>query len=271
MSFRRISEGYYTAAEARVKLGLTEAAFQGWVKAKKVNKVLLPGKKQGMYLKHEIDQLAISIDAASLTVRYPLRFEKATLETQVEEFKLATLNFGEGTNRFNEKRIELLKKNPDMSYYLWDGNFLVASINIVPLTHEAILRFKDGERGWLLGDYVEQYQPGHPLELIVIDCMTTPLAPENRRKQYAQRLFSELAGNVFVDWAQQGIEIESIHACGGTPDGRSILEHAHFTYLGEPRTNRHIYELNLAESDWKLLIPYRLALAEYRQRYQKGK
>jgi len=264
MSLDRISEVYYTAAEARGRLGLTEAAFQAWVKAKKVNKIILPGKKQGMYSKREIDMLVASIDAATLLERLPLHFEKATLGTQSDEFKLAVLNFGEGTQRFNEKRIELLKKNPDMSYYLYDGRFMVASINFVPLSHDAILMFKQGERGWLLGDYIEQFAPGHPLECIIIDFMTTPLVPENRRKLYAQRLLLGL-GSVFVEWAKQVVEIASIYACGGTPYGRQILENAKFTYLGEPRTNRHIYELDIAKSSLKVLEPYKEILEQHRK------
>ena len=256
MSLERISDLYYTATQARQKLGMTKDAFNHYVRTNVIKKTTLIGN-HGYYEKRMIDTMALSIAATMLTAQSSdLRFEKATLETQGDEFKLAMLNFGERTQQFNEKRIELLKKNPDMSYYLYDGKFMVASINSVPLQHEGILKFKNGERGWLLGEYVEQYVAGKPLELIIIDCMTTPLAPNNKRKQYAQRLFAELA-DLLASWASRGIEIASIYACGGTPDGRQILESAKFTYLGEPRANRHIYELDIVTSGMKLLKPYK--------------
>src|SRR6266571_2830720 len=186
MSLDKISEAYYTAGEARHVLGLTEAAFQGWVRDKKVGKVILPGRRQGVYLKREINMLAASIDAAILAVKEPVvELRKATLETQADEFKLAELNFGDRTLQFHPYRVELLKKNPDMSYYLYDGKFIVASINIVPMAHEGIELFRQGERGWLMGEYVRPYEAGSPLELVIIDFMTTPLAPAPRRNGYA--------------------------------------------------------------------------------------
>ena len=265
MSLDKISEAYYTAGEAGQVLGLTEAAFQGWVRDKKVNKVILPGRKQGVYLKREVNMLAASIDAAILAVKEPMvELRKATLETQADEFKLAELNFGERTLQFHPYRVELLKKNPDMSYYLYDGKFIVASIDIVPMSHEGIELFRQGERGWLMSEYVRPYAAGSPLELVIIDFMTTPLAPAPRRNGYALRLMLRMVDQ-FRIWASQGIEIYRILACGGTPDGRRILETAQFTYLGEPRPNRHMYELELAESHLKVLDPYKEALAEFKR------
>lgn len=268
MSVNKVSEAYYTAAQARNKLGLTEPAFQGWVRDQKVRKIILPGRKQGVYARTEIDLLATSIDMAVLTAkRSDPEFKKATLESLEDEFRLAELTFGEKTAQFHKYRIDLLKRCPDMSYYLYDGQYLVASMNIVPMAHEAIVRFKDGERGWLLGEYVETYTPEKPLECIVIDMMTTPLVPANRRREYAVRLLLGVT-NVLTQWGQQGIEIASIHACGGTLDGRRILETAHFKYLGEPRINRHVYELIIAESNLKALEPYKEALATYKQAHR---
>lgn len=265
MSLDKISEAYYTAGEARHVLGLTEAAFQGWVRDKKVTKVILPGRKQGAYLKREINMLAASIDAAILAVKEPVvELKKATLETQSDEFKLAELNFGERTLQFHPYRVELLKRNPDMSYYLYDGRFIVASINIVPMSHEGIELFRQGERGWLMGEYVRPYEAGSPLELVIIDFMTTPLAPAPRRNGYALRLMLKMADQ-FQIWGSQGIEVSRILACGGTPDGRRILETAQFTYLGEQKPNRHVYELVVEESHLKVLDPYKEALAEYKQ------
>ncbi len=263
MSLGKLSDVYYTASQARRELGLTEDAFQGWIKAKKITKIAIPNRKQGVFDKREIDMIAASIDAAYLLAKSPLRFEKATLETQPEEFKLAVQNFGEGTQRFNDKRIELLKKNPDMAYYVYDSKFMVASIDFVPISHEAIMMFKDGERGWLLGDYVEQFATDHPLECIIIDFMTTTLAPRNRRAQYAQYLLTKLSATL-VEMVDQGVEIATIHACGGTPDGRHLLEKAQFTYLGEPRPGRHIYELDIIKSESPLVQKYRDALAKRR-------
>ena len=261
-TLKEIGEVYYEHKEAREKLGMTRDAFNHYVKTGVITPTRIIGSHR-YFAKKEIDMLAMSIEAAVLAGQSShVEFRKATIETQKDEFKLATLNFGEGTARFHEQRIDLLKRCPDMSYYLYDGNSIVASINIVPIGHEGIIKFREGERGWLLGDYVEQFTPGHPLECIIIDCMTTPLVPENRRKIYALRLLFGL-GTVFIDWAHQGIEIERILANGGTVDGRRILETARFECLGDRKGGRRIYELEIANSDLGILNPYKEALNEY--------
>lgn len=268
MGFKeKLAGAYYTAAEARSVLGLRQDEFHNWVRADKIRKVMLPGRKQGVYSKREVDMLAAKIESAVLAVLREdgLRFRKATLEEQEKEFRLAVLNFGEGTTRFHDKRRELLEKNPDMSYYLYDNDSMVGSINVVPIDHEGIAQFKQGERGWLLGDHVVQYEPGKPLELIIIDLITSPLVPSNMRTQYALHLFFGMA-NVLENWGKQGVQIANIYACGGTSQGRRLLETAGFTYLGEPKPGRHMYELDVMASKLHILEPYKNALADwYRQ------
>lgn len=264
MSRGKLSSIYYTATEAREKLELTEDAFQSWIKSGKITKIKPPVGKQGVFLRKEIDGLVATFEAFYLRgASHDLRFEKATPQTQQEEFKLAELNFGEKTHQFDDRRVELLHKNPEMSYYLWNKDALVASINIVPINSQGIALFEQGERGWLLGDYVEPYSADHPLQLVIIDCLTTPLVPRNRRAQYAMLLFRGLA-QVFEHWAQQGIDIQTIYASGGMPDGQRLLEHA-FTYIGTPRPGRRLYRLEVASSDWVAIQPYKRILAARNQ------
>jgi hypothetical protein len=54
----RIKALYYTAAEARDVLGLTEDSFQYWVKSEKIHKVTLPGRIHGLYSRREVNKLA---------------------------------------------------------------------------------------------------------------------------------------------------------------------------------------------------------------------
>jgi hypothetical protein len=261
-NLEKLSDLYYTATEARKKLGMTRDAFNHYVKTGAIQKVKIVGK-HGHYAKRDIDALAMNIAAAMLAAQAPdITFKQATLEDQENEFELAVLNFGEQTKRFNVYRRELLLANPEMSYYVYDRERLVASINITPLKHNGILKFKDGERGWLLGEYVERFEPSKELEVIIIDFMTTPLAPANRRTQYAMHLFFGL-GRLLEEWGKHGIIIKSIHACGGTPQGRHLLETAGFTKIGEFGA-RHIYEVNVEDSNLKLLSSYKENIAQYK-------
>lgn len=220
-------------------------------------------------MKRENELLAISIASAMLSVQTSdTQFKKATIEDQEKELELAVLTFGKKAKAFHDNRRKFLKINPDMSYYLYDREHLVASINMLPLKHEGIVKFREGVRGWLLGEYIEQYIPGKPLEIIIIDMMTTPLVPPDRRTQYAMHLFFGLIKKL-VEWGKQGIEIERVLANGGTLEGRRLLETAGFAKLGEKAENRIIYELEIATSDLNMLTPYKNALDEQKTTQRK--
>ena len=258
----KLTELYYTATEARQKLGMTRDAFNHYVKTGAIQRTKIIGK-HAHYARRDIDALAMNIAAAMIAAQAPaITFKKATLEDQEKEFELAVLNFGEFTKKFHPNRYQLLVANPDMSYYVYDRDHMVASINVVPLDPEGIAKFKQGERGWLLGEHVVQFEPNKSLEIIIIDFMTTPLAPANRRTQYAMHLFFGL-GKLLEQWGEQGIEIINMYGCGGTPQGRHLLETAGFHKIGE-YGSRHIYELNVSKAQIHLLATYKQAIGKYK-------
>jgi hypothetical protein len=165
--------------------------------------------------------------------------------------------------------------NPSISHHLYDNDHLVASIDIVPLTHDAILEFKnEGKRGWTFStDCIEQFAPGKPLECIIIDMLTTTLVPYQQREKYAALLLRQLARKTLKSWGGQGVEITHVYSAGGTTQGKQILEDLGFTFLGK-HNGRAIYELVVAQANIRLLKPYKEALAEWKltsSKYTKGK
>lgn len=267
MTAGRLSDVYYTAKEARERLQLSEATFHKWVSDERIRKVMLPGRKQGLYAKRDIEAIIAGQEIAMLADQsLQLSFQEATLETLEDEFKLARMVYGEGTARFDEVRKTFLERVPGMTHYLYDGNFLVASLNLLPMAHEGILKFREGERGWLLGDYIKPFATGEQ-ECIIIDFMTTPRVPRDRRTYYAKVLLAHMAG-VFAEWGKKGVEVTTLHACGSTPDGVKNLSNSHFTYLGEPKAGRKIYVMDVANADLKILEGYKKALAKYKTKHK---
>ena len=195
-----------------------------------------------------------------------LVFRKATVRDVDIENYLAYLNYWPGgTNpEIRAARRAFLTYNPDSTYHLYDRGNLVASINIVPLKEDAIEEFKQGKRGWLFGpDQIEQFKPGQPLRCIIIDFLSAPIPSATHRTTYAMQLLMNLALRL-KEWGEKGIEITSIHACGSTDPGRSILRTAEFRELGEPVPGRVIFELDVQSSPLKLLQPYKEALARWK-------
>ncbi|HYL42495.1 MAG TPA: hypothetical protein VEU97_03830 [Ktedonobacteraceae bacterium] len=85
-----MSSQYYTAGEARAKLGLSKSMFFRKVKEGLIPKVVLPGMTQGVYPKRDIDALALSVDSKI----EDFVFSRSTPADQVEEMNIGIGCFG---------------------------------------------------------------------------------------------------------------------------------------------------------------------------------
>lgn len=276
-----IARLYYTAKAAQQKLGMDKDKFNYIVKTRKIQRVPFLGG-QGYYRKNEIDMLASEIDAFLLAgERSHFEFRPASFEDLEDEDHMAYLNFGPGSisPERNASRRKYLEVNPYTSFHLYNSKTLVALINLVPLKHEAILEFQQGKRGWMFSsEMIEQFEPGRRLECIIIDLATLPNVPPEKRQRYGGYLLHKLAIQL-AEWGDQGIDIKSMDACGGTPDGRKILEHAGFQYtgtykipaIGKPdiMSDRPMYHLDIDNSDLVLLHRYKQTLAEWQKLHKK--
>jgi hypothetical protein len=264
----KLAEKYYTAQEAMKTLGMTRDMFNHHVKQKTIKKHVLVGK-HGYYSKVEIDSMREKIESTLMTADIPdLKYHAAQLSDLEDLNRMAYLNFGE-FSRSPERiaaRKRVLEANRSSTFVLYNYHAIVASLDIVPLKHEAILEFREGERGWKFPNkMIEQFEPGHRLECIIIDFMTTTSAPRAKREYYASVLLRRFGSETLVDWGRKGVDIQSIDACGGFEDGKRILNSAGFTSLGVKNHNREIYTLDLDHSELRPLQPYKEALADWKK------
>ncbi|GHO83245.1 hypothetical protein [Dictyobacter formicarum] len=268
---KELAELYYSAADARKVLGIDEDTFQYWGKTERVKRVYLPGRRHPVYSKQAINKLAGQIEATMLAERaIGLEYRKATVNDMDAEVELACLVFGSraGLPEAVALRRAFREKNPDSTYHLYDGDHLVAYINIFPLEHQAIEQFKEGTRGWLLGaENVETFDPGKPLECIIIDLATTPTVPPARRGTYAQILLENFS-RTLTSWGESGIEIAKVYAASNTPSGIRIIRHAGFSTFKEVSTGRFTFELDIESSENRMLLEYKEALNDWKQRRQ---
>jgi len=271
-----IAKRYYTAKDAQKRLGLgkDKDRFNYIMRSRGIKSVPFLGG-YGYYKRLEIDMLANEVYSFLLAGEISqLTYRTATIDDIVTENHLAYLNFGERAlnPKTMEARKNLVKISPESTYHLYDHSFLVASINIVPLKHEAILQFIDGKRGWLFeeGD-MERFEPGKPLECIIIDVMSTTIVPPDKRNTYGMILLRNFFAVTWKQWGERGISISQFYSNGGTESGHRLLKSAG----GQPitqaehelnsRVKRTIYEVDVASSTKKIFNPHKHALAEWRK------
>src|SRR5579884_723803 len=149
---RQIAALYYTPQEAQHVLGMDRDTFNNHVRRGSIHRYTFVGS-HGYFRKTEIDALAEKIEALLLAAETStLLFRRAELTDLDAINRLAYYHFGDGalTPERKAARQRFLEVNPDSTYALFDGTGerLLASIDLVPLTHEAILEFREGKRGW---------------------------------------------------------------------------------------------------------------------------
>jgi len=268
VQLEKIKEIYYTAAEARKALDLSDDKFQYWVKAGRIKRVQIPGRKQGVYLKREVDKLARRIEATIIAAEETkeLEYRKATIEDLEEEYQLSHLIFGKGAHTVETRRA-LMEQNPDIDYHLYDREKLVAFINIIPFRHEAVMDFINARKigSELDPKDVENFIPEKPLEVIIMDMETTPTVPPAKRTLYATQLLMGLA-ETLEEMGKEGIIIEKCYATSSTTTGINILNRAGFKIVVDLGKGRLAYALDIKDSKVKLLKGYIEALDQWRKK-----
>lgn len=276
MNLEHLSDWYYTAAEARAVLGLNENTFQTWVKTGKIKRTRLPGRGQGLYLKREIDRKAQLIEAALfLDTTKELEYKTATRADVDAELHLSHLIYGKRRMTPEVQRAikRLIEINPESCWHLYDRELLAASLTIAPFAHSAIEAFQQGKRGWFLTEEppLQQFEPGSPRACVILEFMTTPTVPPEKRNFYGQALLREFATVSLKAWGARGVEISKVYACGSTGAGRNLLRGSRaFGELGEPVPGRVIFELDVQRSTLILLHPYKEALAVWKAQHARS-
>ncbi len=259
---------YYDPKGARNALGISKEKFDYWVELGIIQPVTLPGLRHRVYARAHIDALARHFEALLLaSAKGNLEFREATVADVKAENDLALLVFGERAlnPQTQAARGHFLEVNPHITLHLYEFGLLVASINIVPITPDAVEEFKLGKRGWQFrDDQIEQFTNEHPLQCIIIDFMTNPSVPEFQRRLYGMHLLSGLAARLEA-WGSAGVEIEKVYASGGTKQGRHLLESAGFVFLKDAGDDRRIYVLDMKTAKIHLLRGYLRELGEYKK------
>jgi len=270
MKLGKLAEYYYTAAEARKVLGVDESTFQYWGRTERLNRTALPGRKQPVYSKKEIDELAQEIEATIIMERArETEFRPARLQDLEEESQLAQLVFGKGASAMPRKIF--LERNAEIDYHLYDQGKLVAYLTIFPLKHETLTKFMNGEiRGWQINpEDIEPFSPGETVECVLMDMVTTPTVPPAKRAEYGRKMLVNMA-RVLQSFGERGIRISKLHAIGGTSAGQHILTGAGFKEIKQVGTGRVAFELDIENSEERLLKKYKESLEQWEQQKNKG-
>lgn len=266
---------YYTSTEVKKILNISGAMIANYVGKGQIKHVIPPGRKQGYYLKKDVDKLSTELNA----------FFNLEEETETTNFTAATtedlyacialnrelfaIKDDESDETIYKKWAAWIKKNPEIVYVLKRDNEVIGIATMLPFKphsqkFDEILR---GDTSILLGNVnistrdIEEYKAGNHIQLYIAEIGIKPSLEKNLRRKYGAKLVSKLIDTV-VELGKRGVIIEDIVAVGATRSGTRLLQHFGFTEVIFSRPDTRLFTINMKESGAPITKDYRETLKE---------
>jgi hypothetical protein len=265
---------YYTAKQAQQILGMTYSALRNQVNAGNLQSIIPPGKRQAVYLKEEVDQLKKEMDAwltsRQQTKAAPTQFLQATVEDMPEAVALAEAVFGGYNTIPLAKRVEWLKKNPDIDYLLKQEDQIVGYLSIVPLLPETIEDLLTQRRFAkdLTADDILPYTPNTPVDLYGMAIGVRPGVSLSQKRAWGAALILGIR-STFQSLGQRGIIIRHIKAHSTKPDGIRMMRHLGFTETVSAVPGMHNFTIDVEQSGLPFIKEYKEALKKWQAAQRK--
>lgn len=248
-------KSYYTAEEAMKKLELPKSTFHYLVRKGDIRKVMLPLRKQAVYPKQEIDQIAqerVAMLAEIETTPDRLTFvvpNRSDLEQLIEMERAC---YAEETIIPIEVIQRRLVHSPENIHVLKDSKTdqVVGSITMAPIKPDVLkklINLEIDETQVQVEDYLP-FTPGEPLDCYVVSVIA---AQNVAAKYYASRLLLAVV-NYLIDLLERGINIRRIYTVATTEEGENLAQNLNLVSLktdwqGQHEDFRHSYVLDLED------------------------
>jgi hypothetical protein len=253
------SKDYYTAAQVKTILGITNGILYNYVDNGALERIIPPGKKQGVYRRSQVDQLARDLKVFIATRdESKTKFRKATKEDLPACIQIGTdsyPNIQQGITPM-ESRLAWFDKNPDMYYVVVHGEEIVGYTTIMPMPQEKILAILEGKEFLknIKPEEIEEFKPSKPLDIYIATMRTKPGISRTEKRAYGVRLVGGLITTI-MDLIESGIDINTLYARSETVDGIRILRHMGFTEISST-THYKNYSLKMNEEGKRLWKKY---------------
>lgn len=256
----KVGKGYYTAAQVKEKLGITQGQLYNYVRNGTLHPVVPPGKRNGVYTRREVDQLADELQIfMDIRQKHPTTFEKVTTREEVfETTKISDYIFGGHID--TDRQIEWLKRNPDISYVVKSEGKVVGYVIILPLQPEKIKKILREEESTIdiEPSEIEVFEPGVPLHLYGGAIGTIAGLTLAEKRTYGTRLIRGLI-DVIIDMGKRGIVFETFTARSTKPDGIRLLRNLGFAQIPSIAEKKD-FVLDIKKSGAREAIQYKQAL-----------
>jgi excisionase family DNA binding protein len=273
-------KGYYTISEAAKVLDLSSAMVRRYVEKGRIQYLLPEGRSHGFYLKKDVDNLAIDLNAY-LSIEDDDNegtiFSMATKSDLPEIVQMGRAIFSPDSERNLEPpewQLKALEKNPEISFILRKEGKLVGYINTVPFTADnpkaqKCLTVEFLSDVGITPNDIETYDAGKHIHLYIMAVCTSPELKRSDRKTYGSRLINSFVSKL-IEFGTRGVIIDKITARGDTRSGVRLLQAFGFNEMEPPAPGKRAFIIDLENSHSHFSKRYREALTEW-TRQNEGK
>lgn len=275
-------EGFYTASEARQRLNVSDAVVRAYVQKGRIRYVVPPGRKQGFYLKRDVDGivneitafLSMSLLEENDTLTFNLASKEDLLEiARIDNTLFSTVTSDEDTPEVPAWRYKFLEKTPETQFVLKNGDTIIGYAGMLPFrtdlsadTWTKILTCARVADTGITEDDIESLEEGKHIHLYITGLGLDKSVPRHKRSTYGARLINALVDRI-VELGRRGVFIDGATAGGATTIGAHLLQ-AFGMHEVPPRVpGRRVFTMNIWESGSHASMQYKEALAKWKQEH----
>lgn len=248
-------EGYYTARQARERLGMNPSTFGYKVRHGQIKKYVPPMRVEGFYDKKEIDALATQI-ALDAHTRAQKKSESEVRLASPEDVQgihdvLASMGWQATPPAL---RLEWYKVNPFTDFVVASGAQVMGYLSATPYKPRTLAGLMAGRtRAWdITPDDILPYRQGRTYDLFVGIAIRSD-APNSTR--YASQLIRKIF-DFINDLVARNILVHRLYAVSDEPPGQRLCQILGFTEQPpEPGDQfpRYVLDLETSESHFARL------------------
>jgi len=254
---------YLTAGQVKKLLGITDGMLYNFVENKALERVIPPGRKQGVYRRSQVEQLARDLKVfLSTRNEETTTFGKAAREDIPTLIEIDTATYPgiqQGIASL-ETRLSWLDKSPDIYYVVRKDDEIVGYTAIIPMKPEKIRKILANEEFMkdVKPEEIEEFKPGSPLHVYLATMRTKLGISKNEKRAYGVRLTGGLI-TTLIEMIDNGINIDTLYARSETVDGIRLLKHLGFTEISQTKDYKN-FALKLNNGGMQTLEKYKQAI-----------
>ncbi len=256
---------YYTAAQVKNMLGITDGMLYNYVDNGALERIVPPGKKQGVYRRDEVDQLARELHAFIITRennKKSTKFIRVNTEQEMVECQeISQELFGVGRDTVKERMV-LVAKNPETYHFVRDEKLqqIVGYVAMMPLKSGKLEKVLSQDIPVRINvEDIETFEEPKSIDLYLHAIGVKPGFSTTDKHIYGARLVSGLM-ELIIELGNKGINIETVAARSNMPDGIRIMKHAGFTEIAPLTPGRRTFVIDVKSSGIPFVMQYKKVL-----------